>query len=77
MASAAHKYQVGQSVHYTSNVLKRFGAIGTFQIVKQMPLEGDELQYRIKSATEPYDRVVKESQLDQDAIAAGPFGGAV
>ncbi len=60
----SHKYKVGQSVHYTSNVLRRFGAVGDFRVVKLLPPEGDELQYRIKSPTEPHERVAKESQLD-------------
>jgi hypothetical protein len=68
-----HKYKVGESVHYTSNVMRRFGATGNFRIVKLLPLEGDELQYRIKSATEPHERVAKESQLDQDQIAVDPM----
>jgi hypothetical protein len=62
----AHRYKVGQIVHYTSNVLHRFGAIGQFRIVKLLPPEGDEQQYRIKSETEPHERVAKESQLDTD-----------
>ncbi len=64
-----HRYKVGESVHYTSNVMRRFGATGNFRIVKLLPSEGDELQYRIKSATEPHERVAKESQLDRDQIA--------
>ena len=59
-----HKFRVGESVHYTSNVLRRFNAPGSFRIVKLLPSAGDELQYRIKSATEPHERVAKESQLD-------------
>ena len=72
MGLGVHKYKVGQSVHYTSNVLRRFGATGNFLIVKLLPPEGDELQYRIKSAAEPHERVAKESQLDRDQIAADP-----
>ena len=61
----SHKYKVGQSVHYTSNVMRRFGAAnGDFRIVKLLPPEGDDLQYRIKSAAEPHERVAKESQLE-------------
>jgi hypothetical protein len=72
-----HKFKIGQSVHYTSNVFRRFGATGIFEVVKLMPLEGDELLYRIKCPSEPYDRVAKESQLDREAMADGPFGAAV
>lgn len=48
--------------------MRRFGAKGTFLVVKLLPPEGAELQYRIKSPTEPYERVAKESQLDQDNL---------
>ena len=64
-----HKYKVGETVRYTSNVMRRFGATGRFVIVKLLPSEGAELQYRIKSATELHERVANESQLDQESFA--------
>jgi hypothetical protein len=67
-----HKYNVGDTVHYSSNVMRRFGATGRFSVVKLLPSEGAEAQYRIKSATEPHERVAKESQLDQDGLAIVP-----
>jgi hypothetical protein len=69
----SHKYNVGQSVCYTSNVLRRFGGvegIGKFRVVKLLPAEGSDLQYRIKSTAEPHERVAKESQLEM----TGEFG---
>ncbi len=68
-----HRYRVGQNVHYNSNVLRRFGTSGSFQIVKLLPPEGDEQQYRIKSPTEPHERVAKESQLDIDGNPGSAF----
>ncbi len=62
----SHKFTVGQSVRYTSGPFGRFGASGAFKVVKLLPLEGDEHQYRIKSAGEAFERVAKESQLDRD-----------
>jgi hypothetical protein len=56
-----HKFSIGQNVRYTAGPFGRFGASGSFKIVKLLPPEGDEQQYRIKSA-----RVAKESQLDRD-----------
>ena len=64
---AGHKYGVGENVYYTSGMAGRFGARGVFEVVRQLPSEGDEYQYRIKAAGEPYERVAKESQLDQEA----------
>lgn len=59
-----HKFKVGQSVHYASGVLRRFGSVGDFRIVQLLPARGDEWQYRIKSTSEPHERVAAESELD-------------
>jgi hypothetical protein len=66
MALAGHRYAVGQTVHYTAGAFGRSGASGVFQVVRLLPSDGDDYQYRIKSATEPYERVAKESQLDRE-----------
>ena len=63
-----HKFKVGETVRFTSNVMRRFGATGRFLVIKLLPSEGGELQYRIKNVTEPHERVAKESQLDQDSL---------
>jgi len=66
IALKTHKFQVGQSVYFTSGTMGRPGASGSYKIVKLLPLEGDDYQYRIKSAGEAFERVAKESQLDRD-----------
>jgi hypothetical protein len=53
-------------VRYTSGPFGRFGASGSFKIVKLLPSDGEEFQYRIKSTGEAFERVAKESQLDRD-----------
>jgi len=45
----------------------RGGASGIYEVVRLLPSEGDEQQYRIKSATEPHERVAKQSQLERTA----------
>jgi len=63
---SSHKFKVGQSVSYTSGPLG--GSVrGVFQITQLLPPEGDNFQYRIKSAAEAHERVAKESQLDGTA----------
>ena len=42
---------------------------GTYRIVKLLPSDGEEHQYRIKSASEAFERVAKESQLGRCALA--------
>ncbi len=56
---------MGQTVRYIAGPLNRATADGSFKIVKLLPLEGDEYQYRIKNTEEAFERVAKESQLDR------------
>ena len=59
------RYSSGQIVHLVRSSL-RTAADGEFKIVRPLPDDGGETQYRIKSAREPHDRVVKESDLRRD-----------
>ena len=61
----SNRFRSGQTVRLVRSTL-RTAADGEFKIVRSLPDEGGETQYRIKSAREPYDRVVKESDLRQD-----------
>jgi hypothetical protein len=61
-----HKYRVGQTVFYTSSPISRPGATGSYQVVRLLPSDGDDYQYRIKNPGEAFERVAKESQLDNE-----------
>lgn len=65
MPVMAHKYHVGETVYFTSPSFGRAAASGSYTVVKLLPTEGDDHQYRIKSAGEAFERVAKESQLDR------------
>lgn len=58
-----HKYCVGQTVHFTASNVSRPAATGTYEVIRLLPTDGDDYQYRIKSTTEAFERVAKESQL--------------
>ncbi len=60
-----HKFHIGQTVYFTSRPIGQMAANGTYQVVKLLPSDGDDYQYRIKSADEAFERVAKESQLDR------------
>jgi hypothetical protein len=62
----SHKFRVGQTVLYTSSPISRPGASGTYKVVKLLPSDGDDYQYRIKNPGEAFERVAKESQLELD-----------
>jgi hypothetical protein len=59
-----HRFKVGQSVRYRSSA--RFGSNGSFKVIRLLPPEGDQQQYRIKSASEAHERIAKESELNQE-----------
>jgi hypothetical protein len=61
----SHKYHVGEIVYYTSPSFGRAAATGSYTVVKLLPSEGDDYQYRIKNTEEAFERVAKESQLDR------------
>jgi len=66
-ASLAHKFRIGDNVHIIAGLLGRGDSGGVYKVVRVLPSEGDELQYRIKSASEPHERVAKQSQLERAA----------
>lgn len=59
-----HKFQVGQAVFYTSSPISRPGASGSYKVVRLLPSDGEDYQYRIKNPGEAFERVAKESQLE-------------
>ena len=48
----------------TAGMYVRGGANHVYKVTQLLPSDGDEQQYRIKSATEPHERVAKQSQLE-------------
>ena len=58
------KYTVGETVYFTASNVARPAASGTYEVIRLLPTDGDDCQYRIKSPTEAFERVARESQLD-------------
>jgi hypothetical protein len=63
-AFRTHKFRVGQTVFYTSSPISRPGASGSYKVVRLLPSDGEDYQYRIKNPGEAFERVAKESQLE-------------
>ena len=56
------QFRAGQTVRLMRSWL-RAAADAEFKIVRPLPDDGGETQYRIKSVREPHERVVRESDL--------------
>jgi len=58
-----HRFVVGDTVYFTASNVSRPAASGTYEVIRLLPTDGDDCQYRIKSEIETFERVAKESQL--------------
>jgi hypothetical protein len=59
-----HKFRIGQCVYFTSRPLGHMIANSTYEVVKLLPSDGADYQYRIKNSKEAFERVARESQLE-------------
>lgn len=57
-----HMFQVGQTVFLDSSLSQNIPG-GAYVVTKKLPERGGEFEYRVKSANERHERVVRESQL--------------
>jgi hypothetical protein len=64
LRTTTYRYDIGQQVRLTRGFPYRQAATGDYEVLRRLPRREGEYQYRIKSASEPHERVVKESELD-------------
>jgi hypothetical protein len=57
----SHKFHVGEIVNFRP--ASRNVPSGAYEVIKQLPHNGREFEYRIKSAREEHERVAGESEL--------------
>jgi hypothetical protein len=69
-----HRYAVGQHVSYAEDRSPNEIWRGGYEIVFLLAAGDREPQYHIRSADQTYDRVVGESQLQEDLGARGRCG---
>jgi hypothetical protein len=58
----SHKFHVGESVTVMPAISRNVSG-GVYEVTKQLPHNGREFEYRIKSASEAHERVARESEL--------------
>ena len=64
-ADMTPKFRSGQTVRLSRGLPYKSAAEGDYKVIRPLPDNGSELQYRIKSVREPHERVVKESDLER------------
>ncbi len=58
-----HKFKVGQMVEFVSSGRGLAASNRSYKILRLVPHEVGEHQYRIKTIAEAFERVAKESEL--------------
>lgn len=59
----AHRFAVGQTVRYSPGSKSSAARGDSYKVVRLLPPEANDFQYRVKSSSDGHERVVKESQL--------------
>jgi hypothetical protein len=62
LSDRVHRFKVGQIVEILPSTL-RSAATGDYEIVRLVPCDSNDPQYRIKSRNEKHERVVAERDL--------------
>ncbi len=60
----SYRFTVGDMVRLTKMLPIRNAVSGPYEILAQLPVRDGELQYRVKSEREPYQRILKEDELE-------------
>jgi hypothetical protein len=58
-----HKFAVGQEVDFLPGRMDFNVPRGTYTIVRQLPIEANDCQYRVKYGRDGHERIMRESQL--------------
>src|SRR6516162_258010 len=61
---ASHRFAIGNMVRLSRSIRLRNAVPGLYEILAQLPEREGELQYRIKSEREPFQRIIKEDELE-------------
>lgn len=72
---SAHRYAVGETVRFSAPPLTD-APDGDYTVVRQLPSDGAEYWYRIKSAREPCERAAGESRLRPAQLAHSALGSS-
>lgn len=62
-SNAEHKFMIGQRVHLLAQPWDLTPPAGHFRVVRLLPREGGDHQYRIQSVSDGHERIVRESHL--------------
>lgn len=66
---AHHKFKVGQLVDFAPSRPGVPTSGRQYEVLRLLPADSGELQYRVKCKSETFERVAKESELSRRSLA--------
>jgi hypothetical protein len=70
--SSVPSFSAGNTVHLRKRLPSRNAAPGPYEVVAQLPERDGQVQYRVKSACEPFYRTVPENELEAVGAVTKP-----
>ncbi|MDO9706720.1 hypothetical protein [Paracraurococcus lichenis] len=72
-----HGFSVGQSVELSTGRYDGNVPRGAYTVLRQLPNDGADREYRVRNQQDGHERVVRESQLRADPLPSfgRPTGG--
>ncbi len=61
-----HKFKVGQTVYFTPGRGTMLASGQAYEVVRCLPRDGGQYQYRIKCKAEAFERLARESELGRN-----------
>ena len=66
----AHRFQIGENVEILAGTLTARHAPGQYTVVRLMPNDGADREYRVRSNQDGHERVVRQSEMRSGPLAA-------
>ena len=63
MSLASHRFSIGQKIEFVPGRYDGAAPSGAYTVVRQLPNDGQDREYRVKNTRDGHERVVRESQL--------------
>ncbi|UFN49899.1 hypothetical protein LPC08_04445 [Roseomonas sp. OT10] len=65
-----HRFQIGENVEIVANALTARHAPGQYTVVRLMPNDGADREYRVRHNHDGHERVVRQSEIRRGPLAA-------
>ncbi|MBU8542530.1 MULTISPECIES: hypothetical protein [Roseomonadaceae] len=62
-----HRYNVGQRIEFAPGRFDGSAPSGAYTVVRQLPNDAQDREYRVKNSRDGHERIIRESQMRQGA----------